>query len=358
MDIKIIAPINSAKEVKEIIKAGASELYCGILPRNWLKKYTNIASPNRRDWRAANLTCYSELKEVVDIAHSYQVPVCLTLNAFYTQSQYPLAYEQVEYARKVGIDALIIADIGILLELKRRNIDIDTHVSTGGTTFNSQTARFYEEFGVSRIILPRHLQMREIKEIVTDCPSLKFEVFVLNSGCKNIDGFCTFQHGVNEILHPYLWNWFKKLNADRYLLEAIRRLPKKIVQTLKINIFGIDSACLLNYKVSLASDNKLEKETLLMCKDIAKNYNLLSGVDPCGACDLYQFKQIGMYAVKIVGRNYSTSKKVKDVLFLNRALSYLRENLHIEEDDFREWTKFEFKKIYKMNCRELCYRFN
>jgi len=354
--MKILAPVNNPKEAEKIIRAGADEIYCGVLPHNWMETYTNSASSNRREWRTANLTNFSELQELVDIAHSNNIPVYLALNALYTEKQYPLIFEQVEQSKKIKVDALIVADLGLLLSLKKRKIDLDIHISTGGTIFNSETAKFYAELGASRIILPRHLKVQEIEEIIRCCPSLKFEVFILNSGCKNIDGFCTFQHGVNEILHGQVWNLPKRLNFDRHLLNLIRRLPRNLTQGLKAGIFGIDSACLLNYKISLFSDtaniNKRQKQSIL--KNISFGFNLLSGVDTCGVCRLAEFGKMGVYGVKIVGRNYSTLKKLNDVRFLKTALSYLEAN-YLDSKQFYSFVRMTYKQIYKIDCGELCY---
>ena len=354
--MKIIAPVNTPKEVEEIVKAGADEIYCGVLSRGWLTRYTNVASPNRREWGAANLNGFEELKEVVDAAHRHHVRVFLTLNALYTEKQYPLIYEQIEEARKSNVDALIVADLGLLLTLKKQKIGLEIHISTGGTTFNSQTAKFYEELGASRIVLPRHLQIQEMREMVKSCPSLKFEAFILNSGCKNIDGFCTFQHGVNEVLHRNIWNVPKKMNFDRHFLNAIRCLPEKIAQNVKGDMFGVDSACLLNYEVSFVNNSmniNTEKKRVIL-KNIASSFNFLSGVDTCGACRLAELEEIGVYGIKIVGRNYSTSKKTKDIRFLKAILSSMRERV-FEKKDFKRYAKDVFKGIYKVDCGELCY---
>jgi U32 family peptidase len=354
--MNILAPVNSPQEVQKIIQAGADEIFCGVLPNNWKEKHTNMASPNRREWATANLKNYGELQEVVNIAHAINKPVFLTLNALYTQKQYPLVCEQIEEAKKTGIDALIVADLGLLITLKKLNTGLDIHISTGGTVFNSQTAKFYEDLGASRIVLPRHLQVKEIEQIVKDCPTLKFEVFILNSGCKNIDGFCTFQHGINEILHGKLWDFPKKLNFDRHLLNAIRRLPKGLSRNIKSGIFGIDSACLLNYQVDLYSSpiNLNKKREREIINNVSSCFNMLSGVDTCGACRLAEFLKMGICAVKVVGRNYSTAKKVKDVIFLSKVLFYLEEK-HPLEKELTIFVKKTFKQIYSINCGNLCY---
>ena len=356
--MKILAPVNKPKEVEKIIWEGASEIYCGVLPNDWKEKYTNIFSPNRREWTSANLSDFDELKEVVNIAHAYNIPAYLTVNTFYTEIQYPLVLRQIEEAKRIGVDAFIIADVGLLLALREKKIDITIHISNTGTAFNSETVRFYKDLGASRVILPRQLMMDEISELVKQENEIEFEVFIMNSGCKNIDGFCTFHHGVSEVFHPFFWNFFKNLNLDRYLLEQIKRLPCNISARTRCNIAGIDSACLLNYKVIPVSDKLPKKDTSSICKTVSESFSLLSGADPCGACDLYKLSKIGIHSVKIVGRNYQSSKKINDVKFLKNSLFYLEQNPQITEREFKAMVKAEYKNIYKMNCNNLCYRCN
>lgn len=354
--MKILTPVNSAKEVKKVIEAGADEIYCGVIPSEWMAEYTNVASCNRREWRTANLPSLEELNKVIATSHGSNVPVYLALNALYTEQQYPLVFKQIEAAAQAGVDAFIIADIGLLHKLKTDRIDIDIHISTGGTTFNSETAKFYQDLGIKRISLPRHLTLSEIETIVRSNPEIKFDVFIMNSGCKNIDGFCTFQHGVNEILHKSTWNIPKKMNLDRHLLNTLRLLPPSISNSIYGDIFGVDSACLLNYEVTFLHDGSHfdSKTKQAICRNLSTGFNLVSGIDTCGACSVPELKEMGVYALKIVGRNYSTSKKVKDARFIKDILKYVNHKSTGKEEFYR-YAKRLFRKIYGLPCRELCY---
>lgn len=356
--MKIVAPINKIEEVEAIIEQGADELYCGVLPHPWKEKYLNVASPNRREWSAANLRSFDELKKVVEIAHAFHRPVYLTLNALYTEEQYPSLLMQVKEAERAKVDAFIIGDLGFLLFLKEARFNSAIQISNTATVFNAETVKFFKELGAKRIILPRDLMLWEMEELLASESNMEFEVFIMNSGCKNIDGFCTFQHGVNEVLHPHLWGVSKKINLDHYLLESIRRLPKCLSASLKGNIFGIDSACLLNYRVSLVSEVTPSKDNPDVRKAVSKSFNLLSGADPCGACDLYRLKKMGVDSLKIVGRNYPTAKKMQDVRFLKSALSYLEDSPNIGEEEFKGQVKLKYREVYKTSCKEICYRFN
>ena len=354
--VKILAPVNKFQEVEGIINAGASELYCGVLPDSWLKKYTNVASPNRREWSSANLPDFRELNRVVNIAHSRHVPVYLTVNTFYTQEQYPLILQHIERAKEIGVDAFIIGDIGLMLILKGMNLGVDFHISNTGTAFNSETIKFYKELGASRVVLPRQLTIEEISDLSDLEKDIELEVFIMNSGCKNIDGFCTFHHGTSEILYPRIWDFFKKLGFDHYLLELIRRAPFGLSRRIKGDVFGIDSACLLNYKITGVSSELSDEDISVEIKAISSSFNLFSGADPCGACDLYRFNKIGIDSVKIVGRNYPAYKKIKDVRFLKSLLVDLKQNPGILEGDFKKIARARYRSVYKFDCGSFCYR--
>ncbi len=354
--MKILAPVNKPREVEPLIAAGAQELYCGVLSSSWKKRYTNVASPNRREWRTSNLNSYQELKEVVTLAHSQDIPVILTLNAFYTKPQFPVLVRQLEEGLKTGVDALIVADLGLILYIKERGIKIPLHISTGGTTFNSRTTKFYRELGASRIILPRHFSVPEIVEIVQRAKGIEMESFILNRGCKNIDGFCTFQHGVNEVRWGPFWNIPKRWGLDYYFLNLLRRLPSRISTPIsRSSLFGSVGACFLNYEVkAFSSSTKVNEERRRAAEEsISNTFNLLSGLDPCGVCHLYEFQKAGMHSIKIIGRSNPTSKKLKDVKFLKASLDFLSHEP--SQEDFVNFVKEKYREIYRFPCGELCY---
>ena len=117
-NLKILSPIDSSRETEKLIEAGADEFYCGLIPEEWNKKYFP-ASIDRRP-KGSHLKSFEELKEVINISHRHGVPVYLTLNEhYYTDKQYPLIREFIEKAISLNIDALIIADLALLLFLKK-----------------------------------------------------------------------------------------------------------------------------------------------------------------------------------------------------------------------------------------------
>ncbi len=212
--LKIASPFREKKEVLPLIEAGADELYCGYLSPEWVKRYTSLEF--ERKGGGSNATDLKELKEAVDLAHKKNTPVYLTLNGLYVREQYSLLLEIVKQLEQIDFDGYIVADIGLLLTLREQGCKKQFHISTGGTVFNSEAARFYRNLGASRIILDRQTTLESMQALSQDNPDIDFEVFILNTLCVYIDGFCTFLHTYGresmEDISKKNWKEDEKLN--------------------------------------------------------------------------------------------------------------------------------------------------
>lgn len=329
--IKILSPICRSDEVEEVIQAGADELYCGILTQEWRERFSVVASLNRREEdnpiinTSPHFNHFTDLAEAIKIAHSWGVPVNLVLNEHYfTLKQYPLIFDFLEKSLKAGVDAFILSDLALLISIRKHYPEVKIHIGTGGTTFNIETARFYQDLGVRRIILPRHLEIREMQPIVEMVSGMEFEAFILNSRCPNIDGFCTFQHGL----------------ADFISEKGLKRL--------------YENACMLPYTISANVEGMEETEAVeYIEKKISwERQHIWAGLHiddrPCGACALYEFREMGIYGVKIVGRENAKSKKIKDTQFLKTVKDFLNNGL--EKKAFREKVRKLYQETYKRPC--------
>ncbi|MBT3192918.1 MAG: U32 family peptidase [Verrucomicrobia bacterium] len=352
--MKILSPAVSAHEVEAVIAAGAGEIYCGVMPDAWRKAYTNVASPNRREWEVSNMTDFEALADAVNRAHDKGVPVFLTLNALYTEAQYPELRHFVEKADACGVDALIIADLGLLLLARDMGWKRDLHISTGGTAFNTETVDFYRNLGAARVIIPRQNRLSEIAHIAQHAGDTEIETFILNRGCKNIDGFCTFHHGVNEVRIPLWWRLPKKLHWDYYLLNWMKRLPAPVRDRIAHSpIFGSVGACFLSYDIDVASDDAPESKRETVHTNLRRNFNLFTGLDTCGACGLWDMLRAGVDSLKIVGRSNPLDKKVKDVAFLAACME--RAANMDDKAEFVNFAKRCYRKTYGFPCDKWCY---
>lgn len=354
--MKILSPVNKPEEVIPLAEAGAEELYMGVLDSAWREKYTNVGSINRREWSVSNLTSYDELDQAVKDAHKMGAKVFLTLNALYTANQYEALRKNLEEVRKIPVDAIIVADPGLLLVLKETGWDREIHMSTGATVFNHRTAKFYHELGAHRIVIPRHHNVKEIAALAKEMDFMDRECFIFNSGCKNIDGFCTYHHGVNEILHKDSYKLPKKLGLDYAFLKTLRSLPPSI--SSKISRFcnlRSDSACLLSYDVKPeVLEGWTEEQSKNAKKWLESTFNLYSGLDPCGVCDIPELMEAGIISIKIVGRENPTYKKVMDVKFLKKMVDLWNKG-GISMKEYVTEAKKTYKEVFGVSCKDWCY---
>ncbi len=332
MALRILSPLSRTDEVEPLIEAGAGEFYCGILPEQWRRDYSVAASINRRQENnraqgtSPHMDTFEDLARCVELARPHGVKVTITLNEhYYSNAQYPALTAYIEQCLKAGADTFIVGDIGIILTLQDIDPNVNIHISTAGTAFNSETVHFYRDLGAKRVILPRHLTLDEIRAIAENVNGIELEAFILNSRCANIDGFCTFQHGLAEFVE-----------------EPARK-------------HDFENACMMLYKITAdvkGCATQEEKEAKL--KNVAwERQHFWSAVHiddrPCGACALYELEDMGLAGVKIVGRGNTFDKKVKDVRFLKGLLDYLR-NEKPTKKQFRARARKEYKEIYDCVC--------
>lgn len=319
--MKIFSPLDKAEEVEPLIEAGAEEFYCGVLEETWYIPYP-VISINRRPAGKGHFRNFEELKRAANISHRNNVPLFFTVNEhYYTKSQLPLVKEYILKAIDAGVDALIISDYGLLVMLPNISSDTNIHISTGGTVFNWRTASFYQELGACRITLPRHLTLKEMKDVVKHIPELETTAFVFNSRCINVDGFCTFQHGLSGKQTPLLYR----------------------------------NACMLPYDISCIPLNQNENlEGINNDSPTIARQRIWEMVHlddyPCAACALYEFDQMKITSLKIVGRGNTTERKIKDVTFFCTLLNYLHHE-HPSISDFRSYAKQLYHKTYNRPCR-------
>ncbi|RME40194.1 MAG: hypothetical protein D6794_02645, partial [Deltaproteobacteria bacterium] len=200
--MRLISPVDKLEDVEALIAAGADELYGGVVPPQW-QGYGLLASTNQRTFAGAQFDSLEDFLAAVQKARAAEVPFFLTLNSpFYTDDQHPLLFDLIERAAGAGLAGVILADPGLLRELKDRFGGLQYHASTLAHLGNAGAVRFYRRLGIDRIVLPRHLSVAEMAEVVRDVPEVAFDAFLLVGKCPNTEGLCTFHHSSPDKIWP------------------------------------------------------------------------------------------------------------------------------------------------------------
>ena len=132
-----------------------------------------------------------ELKQAVALCHSRGVAVHVTCNTMPRNGEIARMPEWLSYLQELGVDAAILADVGVLSLLKKHAPKLKAHISTQASVSNYQAAAAWHELGASRVILARELSLDEIREIRAKTPrELELEAFVHGAMCVSYSGRC------------------------------------------------------------------------------------------------------------------------------------------------------------------------
>lgn len=173
--IELLAPAGNLTNLKIAVANGADAVYLGIDEFN--------ARANEE-----NFTIES-LKEGIDYAHLFGVKVYLALNILLKDSEIDLALELTEKALQMGVDALILQDIGLAMLIKKRFPNAVLHASTQMGCSNLEGAKFLKNLGFSRIVLARETPLEDIKIIKQEL-DIEIEYFVHGALCVSYSGNC------------------------------------------------------------------------------------------------------------------------------------------------------------------------
>ena len=312
--MKIVAPASSKEDVIAYNKIGVEEIYLGV--NNLLKsehESNKWNSVNERFERKANFANLEEIKEINKINSLAKKPaeLSLTLNrAFYNETQFERAKEQVMVIKDY-IDNFIVSDISLINFIREHAPNNGIILSCIAVCLNSDAVKFYQQLGVKKIILPRHLSIGEIKSITTDNPSMEFEVMILNQFCRNVDGFCSRCHIPIDDIEKEIFDTPCNISYDQTLYPLKQNLDKSLINK---NI-----------------------------KSVIKKFNPF-----CGICFIKELEKNGVDSLKIVGRANSNIRKDNDAQFLRKVLE-------LKDEDYKTKCKELFRQYYNFDCENNCY---
>lgn len=140
---------------------------------------------------AADNFSLEELRDAVSYAHERGVKVYLTVNTMPRENEYEKLRNYFEELKSIDVDALIIADIGVLMLAREVIPEKDIHVSTQANSVSAADCRAWYALGAKRVVLARELTLEEIKAIKLGIPEeLEIECFIHGSMCISYSGRC------------------------------------------------------------------------------------------------------------------------------------------------------------------------
>src|SRR5690606_36278651 len=144
---------------------------------------------NARNFAGLNLDA-AAIAQGIRYAHDRGRWVFLALNTFPQPNAWQAWREAMDRAAQSGVDAIIVADTGLMAYGAATHPELRLHYSLQGSATNHEAINFYyERFGIQRVVLPRVLSIAQVEQVVEGTP-VEVEVFGFGSLCVMVEGRC------------------------------------------------------------------------------------------------------------------------------------------------------------------------
>ncbi|WP_312699472.1 U32 family peptidase [Sedimentibacter sp.] len=298
---RLLAPAGTMDKLIMAVEYGADEIY-------FAGKSMGMRAGGRN-------FSQKELEEGIEYCHKHGKKSNITVNIVPHNDDLIGVEEYLKYLRKIGADALIVADPGLIDIIKQTVPDMRIHLSTQANTTNYHTANFWYRQGVNRIVLARELTFKEIEDIVKNSPKdLEFEAFVHGAMCISYSGRC--------LLSSFMTGRFSNKG---------------------------DCAQACRWKYNLVEEKRPGEYYPIEEND--EGTFIMNSKDMCMVEHLDRFNEIGIKALKIEGRNKSEYYTAIAVRSYRNALDELEKPR--EERNTGYWKE----ELEKSSHRDFSYGF-
>jgi len=176
--IELVCPAGNFPALKEAVNNGADAVYIGF------KDDTNA-----RHFAGLNFN-EKNLPKAIEYAHQRGTKVFVAINTYPQPEGWSRWKKAVDMAADLGVDTLIIADIGILDYAADKYPQLSRHLSVQGSATSYESLNYYQQnFGIKRAVLPRVLSVSQVAQLAKKS-TVELEVFGFGSLCIMAEGRC------------------------------------------------------------------------------------------------------------------------------------------------------------------------
>lgn len=178
-NFELICPAGTPAALRAAVDAGADAVYLGFRDET-----------NARNFPGLNFT-RQDVADAVAYAHARKVEIFVAINTYPQAGNLDPWRKAVDDAARLKVDAVILADLGLLEYAAKRHPDLRLHLSVQASAANVEAIRLYcDAFGVRRVVLPRVLTVPEIARLNAEI-DIETEVFVFGGLCPMAEGRCS-----------------------------------------------------------------------------------------------------------------------------------------------------------------------
>jgi len=176
--VDLVCPAGGYPALRKAVDSGADAVYMGFRD-----------STNARNFPGLNFDERSAA-QAIKYAHERGAKVLLALNTYPQPQSWRTWTDAVDRAARLGIDAVILADIGLMRYATKNHPDLRLHLSVQGSATSAEAIEFYrEQFNIQRVVLPRVLSLAQVERVINNT-DVEVEVFAFGSLCVMVEGRC------------------------------------------------------------------------------------------------------------------------------------------------------------------------
>ena len=174
----LVCPAGNYQSLVKAVDNGADAVYIGL--RN---------ETNARHFAGLNFS-EKQIVKALDYAHRHDCKVYCAINTYPRENNWARWTDSVDQAMALGLDTLIVADIGVMDYIRSKSDDFPIHLSVQASATNLQALNFYHQnFAIRRAVLPRVLSLAQVSKLAQTAP-VEIEVFGFGSLCIMSEGRC------------------------------------------------------------------------------------------------------------------------------------------------------------------------
>jgi len=176
--MELVCPAGNLPSLKAAVDNGANAVYIGFRD-----------DTNARHFAGLNFNL-AKMERGIQYAHEHNARVFIAINTYPQPKGWARWQAAVDQAAELRVDALIVADLGVLDYATLKWPDLPRHLSVQGSATNYEAIRFYHKhFGIRRVVLPRVLSLSQVQHVVENSP-VDVELFGFGSLCVMVEGRC------------------------------------------------------------------------------------------------------------------------------------------------------------------------
>lgn len=330
MPTELLSPAGTLKSMRYAFAYGADAVYIGQ-PRYSLRVRNNEFN------RMENLALG------IEEAHNLGRKIYVASNVQPHNDKVRTYLRDMEEVVEMNPDALIMSDPGLIMLVREKWPDLPIHLSVQANAVNWASVKFWQDYGLTRIILSRELSIEEIKDIREKCPDIELEVFVHGALCIAYSGRCLLSGYMSHrdpnqgaCTNSCRWKYdtHEAVETETGDIVALNPSVREQMQKATANTIGVSGASALERSVSgtwdpgssdqnpvfLLQEENRPGEYMPAYEDEHGTY-IMNSKDLRAIQHVEELVKLGIHSLKIEGRTKSHYYVAKTAQVYRQAIN-------------------------------------